>query len=232
MLQDCGHDVADDEALVRADAMAPAAGQDAPESGPQCTVLAWDERMTMHAEGRHNPHPERPDRLRAVMARLLDSGLAGACLGRISAAPSGTSRLNRDGFSPSALDNCEFGARCPACCHAWLVCAKAAAKVHLKIGATSVPACLCLFALNSTLCVMAPEKLAVSRRARVRSQMPLAPGAARGAVRDRGVPQRGAGGPGGDRVAGGGRRDAVLHARHVRERAHGDLRRARRRRLR
>ena len=58
--------------------MAPAAGQDAPEAGPQCTVLAWDERMTLHAEGRHNPHPERPDRLRAVMARLLDSGLAGA----------------------------------------------------------------------------------------------------------------------------------------------------------
>ena len=68
----------DDELLVRADPMAPTAGQDAPEAGPQCTVLAWDERMTLHAEGRHNPHPERPDRLRAVMARLLDSGLAGA----------------------------------------------------------------------------------------------------------------------------------------------------------
>ncbi len=77
-LQDCGHNVVDDELLVRADPMAAAAGQDAPEAGPQCTVLAWDERMTLHAEGRHNPHPERPDRLRAVMARLLDSGLAGA----------------------------------------------------------------------------------------------------------------------------------------------------------
>ena len=72
--------MADDDALVRADPMAPAAGQDAPEAGPQCTVLAWDERMTLHAEGRHNPHPERPDRLRAVMARLFDSGLAGALL--------------------------------------------------------------------------------------------------------------------------------------------------------
>ena len=78
LLQDCGHNVVDDELLVKADPMAPAAGQDAPEAGPQCTVLAWDERMTLHAEGRHNPHPERPDRLRAVMARLLDSGLAGA----------------------------------------------------------------------------------------------------------------------------------------------------------
>ena len=79
-VQDCGHDAADDGILFAVDPVAAAAmasAQAAQEVSPTCTVLAWDERMALHAEGRTNPHPERPDRLRAVMARLLNSGLAG-----------------------------------------------------------------------------------------------------------------------------------------------------------
>lgn len=40
-------------------------------------MLAYDERMTLHAEGKWSSHPERPDRVRAVMARLAASGLTG-----------------------------------------------------------------------------------------------------------------------------------------------------------
>ncbi len=42
------------------------------------TLLAYDERMTLHREDATMPHPERPDRIRAVIARLMSSGLAGA----------------------------------------------------------------------------------------------------------------------------------------------------------
>ena len=45
-------------------------------TGSAQTALVYDERMERHVEGRHQPHPERPDRVRAVMARLLTSGLA------------------------------------------------------------------------------------------------------------------------------------------------------------
>jgi len=127
LVQDCGHDVADDDALVKADPMAPAAGQDAPAPGPQCTVLAWDERMTLHAEGRHNPHPERPDRLRAVMARLLDSGLAGAPLhltpagvcGALQSFPSASSSQQSFRFRPQMVLHSRSllnGLRISACC--------------------------------------------------------------------------------------------------------------------
>jgi hypothetical protein len=34
--------------------------------------------MLLHEEGKAVPHPERPDRLRAIMARLVGNGLAGA----------------------------------------------------------------------------------------------------------------------------------------------------------
>lgn len=44
------------------------------------TVLAYDEVMAAHGKreglGR-KPHPERPDRILAVINRLLSSGLAG-----------------------------------------------------------------------------------------------------------------------------------------------------------
>ena len=43
----------------------------------QKVALVWDERMELHEEGKVCPHPERPDRVRAVMSRLLASQLAG-----------------------------------------------------------------------------------------------------------------------------------------------------------
>lgn len=76
--QDCGHDLTDDSALFAVNPAAEAAStEQRVHSSPECTVLAWDERMMLHTEGRAAPHPERPDRLRAVMARLLNSGIAG-----------------------------------------------------------------------------------------------------------------------------------------------------------
>lgn len=49
-----------------------------PLSNALPTALIWDMEMEGH-EGDAS-HPERPDRLRAIMARLLSSGLAGAAL--------------------------------------------------------------------------------------------------------------------------------------------------------
>lgn len=40
-------------------------------------MQVYDERMLLHEEGKRHPHPERPDRLRAIMCRLRASGLAG-----------------------------------------------------------------------------------------------------------------------------------------------------------
>lgn len=48
-----------------------------------CPGGCRDERMELHCEGEDGysiPHPERPDRVRAVMARLTASALAGAPL--------------------------------------------------------------------------------------------------------------------------------------------------------
>ncbi|GMH41611.1 hypothetical protein BSKO_09521 [Bryopsis sp. KO-2023] len=45
----------------------------------QDVLLAYDDRMNLHAKGAGRPHPERPDRLTAVMSRLLSSGLAERC---------------------------------------------------------------------------------------------------------------------------------------------------------
>ncbi|CAD7702301.1 unnamed protein product [Ostreobium quekettii] len=42
-------------------------------------AIVYDDRMTMHQKGNSSPHPERPDRLRAIMSRLLSSGLAARC---------------------------------------------------------------------------------------------------------------------------------------------------------
>ena len=43
-------------------------------------MLAYDQRMLLHRDesARGSPHPERPDRIRAVMARLDRAGLTGA----------------------------------------------------------------------------------------------------------------------------------------------------------
>ena len=73
-LQDCGHDAVNDEALFSS---TPRIGEAPARPPPGLTGLAFDERMTMHAEQSSAPHPERPDRIRAVIARLQASGLAG-----------------------------------------------------------------------------------------------------------------------------------------------------------
>ncbi|CAK0772037.1 hypothetical protein CVIRNUC_003922 [Coccomyxa viridis] len=74
--QDCGHDAVNDEALFSSMARR----GDPPARPPSgVTGLAFDERMTMHSEQSSAPHPERPDRIRAVIARLQASGLADRC---------------------------------------------------------------------------------------------------------------------------------------------------------
>jgi hypothetical protein len=73
-VQDCGHDAVNDEALFNS---SPRLGGPPAGAPPGLTGLAFDERMTMHAEQSSSPHPERPDRIRAVIARLQASGLAG-----------------------------------------------------------------------------------------------------------------------------------------------------------
>ena len=40
-------------------------------------MLVHDNRLVEHEEGKSSPHPERPDRITAVVARLMKSGLAG-----------------------------------------------------------------------------------------------------------------------------------------------------------
>ena len=47
--------------------------------GDAATVICWDERMELHEEAGPSMHPERPDRVRAVMARLRAAELAGRC---------------------------------------------------------------------------------------------------------------------------------------------------------
>jgi len=74
-LQDCGHDAVNDDALFSS---TPRLGEQPARPSPGVTGLAFDERMTMHAERSSALHPERPDRIRAVIARLQASGLAGA----------------------------------------------------------------------------------------------------------------------------------------------------------
>ena len=77
LLQSCQREAADDDGLF-----AHSLGQLAvPASTARGGVaLVFDERMQLHAECRPRPHPERPDRIRAVIARLMSSGLAGAPL--------------------------------------------------------------------------------------------------------------------------------------------------------
>ena len=70
--QDCGHAPSQDDELFDQ-----RQSPDAAASAQQRVVLAYDERMTLHVEGQGSSHPERPDRIRAVMARLTASGITG-----------------------------------------------------------------------------------------------------------------------------------------------------------
>jgi hypothetical protein len=73
-MQECGHDPADDDTIFSPVHLPGLAGR-LQTVGP--TLLAYDERMTLHEEDSESPHPERPDRIRAVIGRLLSTGLAG-----------------------------------------------------------------------------------------------------------------------------------------------------------
>lgn len=74
-MQDCGHEPTHDDELFD---HRPSSQATAPPA--QRVMLAYDERMTLHVEGRCSTHPERPDRIKAVMARLTASGLTGLYL--------------------------------------------------------------------------------------------------------------------------------------------------------
>ena len=72
--QGCHRDASEDEQLFSHTLV------EAVPAQPQVlgrTALVFDERMQLHAEASSRPHPERPDRIRAVIARLMSSGLAG-----------------------------------------------------------------------------------------------------------------------------------------------------------
>ena len=73
--QACGHHANHDAAIFSGTAHASYETQ--LPAWPKPVALLWDERMALHEEGKVQPHPERPDRLRAVMARVMASGLAG-----------------------------------------------------------------------------------------------------------------------------------------------------------
>ena len=76
-VQDCSHAPSEDDQLFDHQASSQAA---AAAPAAQKVILAYDERMSLHVEGRLSTHPERPDRIRAVMARLTASGLTGVPL--------------------------------------------------------------------------------------------------------------------------------------------------------
>lgn len=74
LCEDCGHSAAMDASLFSTEASGNPCSSHSTE---QKVALLYDERMELHVEGGHTPHPERPDRIRAVVARLLASGLGG-----------------------------------------------------------------------------------------------------------------------------------------------------------
>ena len=83
-VQRCERDSADDtELFSHATVSQPAA-----VAASAATALIFDERMELHADSSVRPHPERPDRIRAVVARLMSTALSGllrscrACLSK------------------------------------------------------------------------------------------------------------------------------------------------------
>mmetsp|Transcript_9668 Transcript_9668/g.29296 ORF Transcript_9668/g.29296 Transcript_9668/m.29296 type:complete len:597 (-) Transcript_9668:192-1982(-) len=74
MCEDCGHERCNDKDLF-CETGFPAESKRVDSR----IALLYDERMELHEEGHATPHPERPDRIRAVMAKLLASGLAAQC---------------------------------------------------------------------------------------------------------------------------------------------------------
>eukprot|EP00891_Asterochloris_glomerata_P007510 jgi/Astpho2/7510/Aster-02076 len=72
----CSHDALQDGSIFST-----ASPSGLREVSPEGTVLAYDERMLLHRDesARGSPHPERPDRIKAVMARLERAGLTDQC---------------------------------------------------------------------------------------------------------------------------------------------------------
>lgn len=71
--QECGHNTAEDAELF---SCLPLPVEEAREQA-QKVMLVHDDRLIDHQEGKRAPHPERPDRISAVIARLMKTGLAG-----------------------------------------------------------------------------------------------------------------------------------------------------------
>jgi hypothetical protein len=78
---DCGHMPAHDADIFQPTIASTTALHRPRLQGDALTVIAWDERMELHEEAGASAsmHPERPDRVRAVMARLQAAELAGRC---------------------------------------------------------------------------------------------------------------------------------------------------------
>eukprot|EP00775_Hariotina_reticulata_P008120 gene8120-8314_t len=75
---DCGHSSELNSALFQCASPRPLCiDTAAPGQGP---VIVWDDEMLLHEEGKAVPHPERPDRLRAIMGHLTGHGLTGHCV--------------------------------------------------------------------------------------------------------------------------------------------------------
>lgn len=72
---DCGHSNDEDDALLSCSAASADTAAAAAAPAGECPLIIWDDSMLLHEEGKLEPHPERPDRLRAVMAQLTGNGL-------------------------------------------------------------------------------------------------------------------------------------------------------------
>lgn len=78
---DCGHSSEHDGTLFDSSSGTSSAADVAAHSHHQHSkpLIIWDDDMLLHEEGKAVPHPERPDRLRAIMARLVGNQLTGDC---------------------------------------------------------------------------------------------------------------------------------------------------------
>ena len=73
-MQECGHDTSYDALLLSRSLVKT---EDSSQAERDKVMLVYDDRLVEHREGKRLPHPERPDRISAVIARLMQTGLAG-----------------------------------------------------------------------------------------------------------------------------------------------------------
>lgn len=106
---DCGHSNDQDSELLTCSAVSADTSTGAAADG-SCPLIIWDDSMLLHEEGKLEPHPERPDRLRAVIAQLQGNGLTGT--GRrtwqrlLSCVGSGLSCVHLPSSQSSTAGNC------------------------------------------------------------------------------------------------------------------------------